>query len=558
MAPTTLVTFRIRAPAGCRTLELFGSWDNFTRGYQMSKDLQTGSQYWSGCFNFSNIICDGRPEEHISRNGGLKMGGTYWYYYKVDGVTDLHNVCERATTNCPLMPGQIVNVLNVPYAISGNRSRNASADSTSSERRTMNPEDRFLNPRPAPAKPDLLRVRTSPVINDFSDNDLTPMRETPNASRFLRLPKKPSVDSNLAVSPASNIADGLRAAFKIRVARSHSPESLDHTHRRAASADRSGRGRNVQRDAERFKIPARGLMLRSASEEAVPTLSFEQRRKQRVEARHNNSPRNGSPNTSRLPPENLILTKSNHATLDVLREEPMSKEPTPIEEEAQVIPDIKIEPDLEKRLPTLPNTPSSAYPPSMIEASPHRGLPLDLEQLNSHFSATTIDTDAGPLSMAFNEQSRFSAWTTSTTNSTMFTDMSAPPLPKMPELYSISQQQDSPLSDVFLPSSTSVASMASSISTTPSTSILDTDTEFEDIPSSANSRGAEYAHDQLQHYSLPEDDYSSQITIKPPQIITEGHPGQPHSGVKQPEIVHSESMQRLLEELSYLSDMIQH
>lgn len=550
MSPTTLVTFRIRAPAGTGTLELFGSWDNFTIGYSMAKDLQAGSQYWSGCFNFSNIICDGRPEEHISRKGGLRMGGTYWYYYKIDGVTDLHNVCERATMNCPLMPGQLVNVLNVPFALSGNRSRNASADSTSSERRTMNPEDRFLNPRPAPAKPELLRVRTSPTINDFSDNDLTPMRETPNASRFLRLPKRPSFDSHSATSPASNIADGLRAAFKIRTARSQSPEA-EHNHRRAASAERSGRGRNIHRDGERFKIPARGLLLRSASEEAVPALSFEARRRQISAVRDHNGSQSNSPTTKHRAPENLILSKPVHAPLDILKEEPCSKEPTPIEEDDQTVSEIKIEPDLEKRLPTLPNTPSSAYPPSMIGASPQRGVPLDVDQLNSHFSATTIDTDAGPLSMICKKQSHFSAWTVSTTSSTIFTDLEAPPMPKIPDQHV--QKQDSPLSDVFIPSSTSMASMASSVSTTPSTSILDTDTEFEDSLDSIYNINTE-AHGQLQHYRLPENSCTSQITLKAPQNAAAD------AGTYQTEteIVHSESMRRLLEELSYLSDMIQH
>ena len=76
---------------------------------------------------------------------------------------------------------------------------------------------------------------------------------------------------------------------------------------------------------------------------------------------------------------------------------------------------IEADPDTEKRLPTLPNTPSSAYPVSEIEDSPMRLPPQQapLEEI-SHFSSTTIDSTASrqipipppPISL-------FSSWTTS-------------------------------------------------------------------------------------------------------------------------------------------------
>lgn len=47
----------------------------------MQKDSRTGPEHWSGCHSFSNIICDGDNQPiGIPRDGGLKMGGTYWYY----------------------------------------------------------------------------------------------------------------------------------------------------------------------------------------------------------------------------------------------------------------------------------------------------------------------------------------------------------------------------------------------------------------------------------------------------------------------------------------------
>src|SRR6266516_3551276 len=85
--------------------------------------------------------------------------------YQLDNSIEFHNSAEPSTTSCPLMPGQLVNVLNVPFHLSSGRSRNDSVSSTSSELRTMNPEDKFLNPRPVPAPPSKLsRRNTSPIL----------------------------------------------------------------------------------------------------------------------------------------------------------------------------------------------------------------------------------------------------------------------------------------------------------------------------------------------------------------------------------------------------------
>jgi len=62
-------------------VQLLGSWDNFTRPYPMEKDSRVGEGHWRGCHTFTDIVCDG-PTNNPSpaRSGGLKMGGTYWYY----------------------------------------------------------------------------------------------------------------------------------------------------------------------------------------------------------------------------------------------------------------------------------------------------------------------------------------------------------------------------------------------------------------------------------------------------------------------------------------------
>ncbi|KAK4690976.1 hypothetical protein P7C71_g5928, partial [Lecanoromycetidae sp. Uapishka_2] len=79
MASTALHTFILRADSSVFSVEIKGSWDNFSKAYSLKKDRPTGQ--WRGCHTFRNITCDGDPAQPTeSRDGGLKMGGTYWYF----------------------------------------------------------------------------------------------------------------------------------------------------------------------------------------------------------------------------------------------------------------------------------------------------------------------------------------------------------------------------------------------------------------------------------------------------------------------------------------------
>jgi hypothetical protein len=50
----------------------------------MEKDTRIGEGHWRGCYTFTNIICDGLVTlPGTARDGGLKMGGTYWYYVRI-------------------------------------------------------------------------------------------------------------------------------------------------------------------------------------------------------------------------------------------------------------------------------------------------------------------------------------------------------------------------------------------------------------------------------------------------------------------------------------------
>lgn len=54
----------------------------------MEKDDRIGRGHWKGCHSFTNIICDGETNSLTpGRDGGLRMGGTYWYY-----VSEIYHV----------------------------------------------------------------------------------------------------------------------------------------------------------------------------------------------------------------------------------------------------------------------------------------------------------------------------------------------------------------------------------------------------------------------------------------------------------------------------------
>ncbi|KAF1998402.1 hypothetical protein P154DRAFT_621760 [Amniculicola lignicola CBS 123094] len=158
MGSTTLFTFLFDCPGAVRSIELFGSWDNFSKSHHLKRDRRRGSSTWSGCYTFEDIICDGDLENlGEKRHGALKMGGTYWYYYKVDDDQEYHNPSEESTTMCPLLPGQRLNVLEVPTE---SRSRSSSE---SSDVFTRNPADKYLTPIPP-------RPLPSPRLGDLCLN----------------------------------------------------------------------------------------------------------------------------------------------------------------------------------------------------------------------------------------------------------------------------------------------------------------------------------------------------------------------------------------------------
>lgn len=75
------------------------------------------------------------------------MSHTNLSQYEVDGEKECYNSAQPSTTLCPLLPGQAVNVLEIPTECA--RPSNAVEDSSAF---TRNPKDRYLTPVP-PSKP---------------------------------------------------------------------------------------------------------------------------------------------------------------------------------------------------------------------------------------------------------------------------------------------------------------------------------------------------------------------------------------------------------------------
>ncbi|KAI9672074.1 MAG: hypothetical protein M1831_001887 [Alyxoria varia] len=158
MADDTLYTFLLPSIHDTSIVELFGSWDNFSSPYKMQYDNQMGHGHWYGCFTFKNVICDGDPSNcSRPRDGGLKMGGTYWYYYKRNGNFEFHNPTDPSTNSCPLLPGQTVNVLEIPCMPISERETSAVVGTNVL---TMDPSARFNTPAPPRSKKVALSLKS--------------------------------------------------------------------------------------------------------------------------------------------------------------------------------------------------------------------------------------------------------------------------------------------------------------------------------------------------------------------------------------------------------------
>ncbi|OBT55729.1 hypothetical protein VE04_03920 [Pseudogymnoascus sp. 24MN13] len=185
---TTLMTFMLQTSSHARSVQLIGSWDNFSKRYPMEKDARRGHGEWRGCYSFKDIICDGDTANSAKRNGGLKMGQTYYYYYEIDDGIEIHDPTRPFTTACQYLPGQPVNFLWVPVEETPLRERSASVGATGTDIKTMNPADKYLTPRaPPPTPKSLPRLNTSPgvIARKRGARSTSPVPRSPWSARVL-------------------------------------------------------------------------------------------------------------------------------------------------------------------------------------------------------------------------------------------------------------------------------------------------------------------------------------------------------------------------------------
>ncbi|KAL1963581.1 hypothetical protein VTN77DRAFT_8026 [Rasamsonia byssochlamydoides] len=467
MASTTLMTFLLRTPPNVRSVELLGSWDNFNRPYPMEQDKRVGAGHWRGCHTFTDIICDGNPQSRSpGRSGGLKMGGTYWYYYRLDGDIEYYNDAEPVTTHCPLLPGQPVNVLHVPIILpdtNGIRKRDASVSSQQSDRRTMDPKDKYMNPR-TPPRPKLPRLKTSPPLDqqpDSSWSSFINFSMSANENRSVSQPGSSTSSPRFrlvqkfkisrSVSPPRS--RGLRAAF-MNMTGARSPGVDPDEHHRGRSV---GRQNGVDTALSRHDDHQFGSWLRvpgsknssnydprvTSPEESLSNglgigkLPFRQpvfdrednHQKPSIQSRRasKSSSRDNSPLRSYL-----ILDSSSGESnfsgvsgfsctrrLDTLKEA-SSQQNTPMialsSKPHSPVPGMTTPTPLgstEKRLPTLPNSPSSVMDEE-LRAMDAQNRALDMEFLRSHFSDYTSTAGSEVYDDSPLEKSRFSEWSTDT------------------------------------------------------------------------------------------------------------------------------------------------
>ncbi|KAJ5774955.1 hypothetical protein N7457_009851 [Penicillium paradoxum] len=418
MISTTLMTFLLITKPEVRSVKLLGSWDNFSKQYVMERDKRVGSGHWRGCHTFTDMMGDG-PDKTQWRTGGLKMGGTYWYYYLLDNDIEYYNEAEPTTTRCPLLPGQPVNVLNVPIILPDSRAhgRSASGSSQSSDHvRTMNPEDKYMNPRKPPPQPQPARLQTS-ASGRRQPSPAQPSGKSPLTGIY-RSVSQPHSATRKGHKKDSRSMSPPRARALLAVLRQPTEPERNFAPARPENAPYMPTQQNESVESRR-NIPGiqinAGIAIPSSAGSAdnlSPPSTIQSRRAMKANAgdtapgrlltvQTRPEPRKASPSRNAANGKSAAFDET-RAISEALNDIAGSGDlPTPTAGFTK-----------EKRLPTLPNTPSSVMDEA-VRAIDERDKAMDAEILRSHFSSMTASTDSIH-SHFMPEHSRFSEWSTDT------------------------------------------------------------------------------------------------------------------------------------------------
>lgn len=334
----------------------------------------------------------------------------------------------------------------------------------------MNPEDKYLNPR-TPPKPKLPRLKTSPPLCQQANSSWSSLlpstfdaihhrsvsQPASATSPQVRIIQKETGKAARSVSPPRS--RGFRAAL-LNLTASHPPgvDSRDHwdrsTARRADGYDCSAPQMARQPDGPRHCIPqsnsssnysprptppAGGVAESPASErppfrrpgldrkDSGPPPSIQNRRASRSSSRDPSPLRNyltlnflsGKSDCSELSNPATTTTTTTTRRLETLQETSSQQNSPMLMVNGRTSPTVDdsvtprpshVDPR-DKRLPTLPNSPSSVMD-EVLRALDEQDRELDIEVLRSHFSDYT-STD-GSCANSPLERSRFSEWSTDT------------------------------------------------------------------------------------------------------------------------------------------------
>ncbi|KAJ5259422.1 hypothetical protein N7478_012403 [Penicillium angulare] len=415
MIATTLMTFLLTTTPDIRSVKLLGSWDNFSKPYAMERDKRMGAGHWRGCHTFMDTMGDG-PDKNHWRAGGLKMGATYWYFYLLNDDVEFYSEAEPVTTKCPLLPGQPLNVLNVPIILPDSRAhgRSNSGSSQKEDYRTMNPEDKFMNPR-KPPKPDLARLQTS-IPSPDQDSSNTPST-SPFGGLIHRSISQPNSarrynQSNDGRSKSPPRGLGLRHAL---TQKRSGPSPRANAYAFPEPPRRENLVVNEHRNVPGICVNSGPVSPSAKHTEGPAASTIQDRRALKATGGNAGQSRNLLTVDTRTQKHKPSVAKSagnssNPSSTDSQRAmkdtQAFSHTRNGSDDMTPTGPDVN-----DKRLPSLPNTPSSVMDEA-VRAIDEKDRALEAQVLHSHFSSMTADESTTSRFVA--EHSRFSEWSTDT------------------------------------------------------------------------------------------------------------------------------------------------
>jgi len=251
------LNFTLRTTAGCKSVHLLGSWDNYQGQLPLSK-ASSKSGSWTGTFRF--------------QGGTMQQGQRYWYYYIMDGYHVSHDPAQESVVEPTT--GRKLNVLDVPAGKSSRSSKTIEPAKRSSRRMSKEvPRGRGVSPSqiksPKPYNP----VQTAHLVAaDYSQATVDQL-----TARFGHA----NIDSDSESDSDSDADSDVPSLTSSRSSNSSSPSSVSSTSS-SCSCERYG----ITRSGNRVKLDCGGARCGYSDEDSCSSDSEEEGYKARATRRH--------------------------------------------------------------------------------------------------------------------------------------------------------------------------------------------------------------------------------------------------------------------------------